>query len=150
MAARVISGGDKLERRLKEISAKLKKAGSVRVGFLEGALYDDGTPVAMIAAIQEFGAPAAGIPPRPFFRGMIKDKSSEWPGAIEKLLVANDYDAEQTLKLTGAAVAGQLRKAIVDFVGVLLKPATIARKGHSKALVDSGKMLQSVDFEVKE
>lgn len=150
MATRYVRSGDKLEAALSDISRNLKKAAVVRIGFLEGATYPDGTPVAMIAAIHEFGAPAAGIPPRPFFRGMIAAKSSEWPEGIEQQLVATDYDTELTLERTGAAIAGQLRQAIVDFVGVPLKPATIAAKGFDKQLVDTGHMLNSVDFEVEE
>jgi len=56
-----IRGGDKFEAVLRDIADKLRDGGSVRVGFLENATYPDGKPVAMIAAIQEFGAPAAGI-----------------------------------------------------------------------------------------
>lgn len=144
----VVNGGAAVERRLAEIARNVIKAAKVRVGFLEGSTYPDGTSVPMIAAIQDFGAPAAGIPPRPFFRNMVRDKSHEWPTAVKALLVANDYDAAKTLGQTGEAIAGQLRQSIADFEGVPLKPATIARKGHSKQLVDSSVLLQSADFEV--
>jgi hypothetical protein len=145
-----ISGGDKLQAALDKIARKLKKGGTVKVGFLEGATYPDGTSVPLVAAINEFGAPSRGQPPRPFFRNMIAAKSGEWPKAIEGLLIANDYDARRTLELTGAAIAGQLRQSIVDLVDPPLAPSTIARKGSSKPLIDTGVMLQSVDFEVEE
>lgn len=102
----------------------------------------------MIAAIQEFGAPAAGIPPRPFFREMIAVKKDSWPAAIEQNLIATGYDVERTLALVGEGIAGQLKQSIVDFDGVPLKPATIRRKGSDKQLVDTGHMLASVDYEV--
>ena len=76
MSARIISTGPGLRKRLSEIARGLDKAAKVRIGFLENATYPDGKPVAMIAAIQEFGAPARNIPPRPFFRQMIAAKSS--------------------------------------------------------------------------
>lgn len=50
-----LSGGDKLEAALLEIAKKVGEKAELRVGFLEGATYPDGTPVAKIAAIQEFG-----------------------------------------------------------------------------------------------
>jgi hypothetical protein len=53
------------------------------------------------------------------------------------------------LDLMGTAIKGQLQQAIVDFVGIPLAPATIARKGTDKQLVDTGHMLASVDYEVK-
>lgn len=143
-----ISGGDKLATALAEIAAKLTKAATLRVGFLEGATYPDGTPVAMIAAIHNYGAPAAGVPPRPFFTDMIAAKSPEWGPAIGALLPQNDYDTEKVLEVTGHAIAGQLKQEITTFVGVPLSQRTIDRKGFDKQLVDRGIMLNSVDFEV--
>jgi hypothetical protein len=78
-----IKGGDKFEKYMEEMRRKLASGASqVRVGFLSRARYPNGTPVAMIAAIQNWGAPRAGIPPRPFFSNMIARKGPEWPGAI--------------------------------------------------------------------
>lgn len=144
-----ISGGNALEARLNEIAKNLEKSASVDVGFLEGATYPDGKPVAMIAAIQEWGSPARNIPPRPFFRSMIQEKSPEWPEAVADLLKDNDYDAKKTLEQTGAAISGQLRQSIVDFNSVPLSPKTIAKKGFDKQLVDTGHMLNSIDYDVK-
>ncbi len=144
-----ITGGKEIERHLQEIAEQLGGGGGVRVGFLEGATYPGGTPVAMIAAIQDFGAPGAGIPPRPFFRNMIEDKSPEWGAAIAQLMVDHNYDVAKVLALAGQAIAGQLRQSIVDTNAPPLAESTIARKGHSKPLVDTGHMLASVDFEVQ-
>lgn len=49
------TGGDKLEQKLREIAAQAGKANTVRVGFLADATYPDGTPVALIAATNEYG-----------------------------------------------------------------------------------------------
>lgn len=144
-----MKGGDALKAKLAEIARNASNASEVRVGFLEGATYPNGTPVALIAAIHNWGAPKAGIPPRPFFSNMIAAKQPEWPGAIAGLLKANNYDALRTLQLTGEAVAGQLRQAIVDTNAPPLAPATIRRKGFSKPLVDTAQMLDSVEYEVK-
>lgn len=145
-----ISGGDKLEAALERIARKLKRGGTVRVGFLEKATYPDGTSVPLVAAINEFGAPSRGQPPRPFFRRMIAAKSGEWPRAIEDLLKANDYDATRVLAQVGEGIAGQLRQSIVDLTEPPLAPSTIARKKSSKPLIDTGVMIASVDYEVKE
>ena len=144
-----ISGGDKLRAALDKIARKLKSGGTVRVGFLEGATYPDGTSVALVAAINEFGAPSRGQPPRPFFRRMIAAKQGEWPAAIEAGLKANDYDVARTLAQAGEGIAGQLRQSIVDLVDPPLAASTIKAKGSSKPLVDTGHMLNSVEFEVE-
>jgi hypothetical protein len=143
-----LTGGHVLERKLAQIARNLSSSAEVRVGFLDNATYPDGTSVALVATVQEFGSPVNGIPPRPFFRNMIADKSPGWPKALEKLLVANGYDAKIALGQMGAGIAGQLRQSIVDTNSPPNAPSTIAKKGSSKPLVDTGHMLQSIDFEV--
>lgn len=150
----------RLQGRLTRMISGVSGAAEVRVGFLENSSYPDGTPTAMVAAIQEFGAPSAGIPPRPYFRTMVAAKREEWGPATGKLLVANGYDARRTLDLAGSAIAGQLRESIIALDSPPLSPATIARKsrggvgavhgvmGPEKPLVDTGHMLASVDHEV--
>lgn len=173
-----IRGGTKLETVLNGMARKLS-AGTLRVGYLEGATYPDGTSVAFVAAVQEFGAPKVGIPPRPSFRSMIAAKSPTWPGALGQLLVATDYDADQSLSQMGAGIKGQLQESIVNTNSPALSPVTLmlrkmkskdqslvvnatvvaeARRrvaaGEStsgvstKPLVESGHMMNSVDWEI--
>jgi hypothetical protein len=143
------TGGEKLTAKLNEIAENLGEGGSLKVGFLEGATYPDGTPVALIAAIQDGGAPAAGIPPRPFFRNMIAAKQSEWPEGIGIQLKANNYDLAKTLEIVGLAIAGQLRQSIIDTNAPPLAQSTIDRKGFSKPLIDTSHMINSIDHEVE-
>lgn len=143
-----VRGGKDFERHLSEIARMLGGERALRVGFLSKATYPGGTPVALIAAIQNWGAPAAGIPPRPFFSNMVHDKSPEWPRAIGNLLVAHNYDAEKVMRLAGEAIVGQLRQSIVDTNEPPLAPSTIKRKGFSKPLIDTGHMFNSADYEV--
>ena len=144
-----IRGGKKFEAAMAELARKLGRPATLKVGFLGNATYPDGKPVAMIAAINEYGAPKRGQPPRPFFRRMINAKKGEWPEAIAGVLQAQGNDVEKALDIAGAAIAGQLRQSIVDLVDPPLAPSTIARKGHDKPLVDTSHMLKSVDHEVK-
>lgn len=146
-----IKGGDKFEAYMEGMAQRLARGGSyVKVGFLANATYPNGTPVAMVAAIHNWGAPRAGIPPRPFFTNMIAAKSPEWGPATGDLLLRNHYDAGATLRMIGEGVAGQLRQSIVDTNAPALAESTIRRKGFDKPLVHSGHMLNSVDYEVKE
>ena len=147
--ATTIRGGAKLDSAMRELAAKVEKPATLRVGFLENARYPDGTPVALIASLNEYGKPPTQ-PPRPFFRNMIAKYSKEWPAAIAGLLKSNNYDAVRALDLAGSAIAGQLRQSIVDLLEPPLAASTIARKGHSKPLIDTGHMLQSVDHEIVE
>lgn len=142
-------GGARFDAAMRRLATVIGSDPTVlRVGFLEGATYPKGQPVAMIAAIQDFGAPRAGIPPRPFFRNMIANKSPEWPAAIAGLLRDNGYDVRVALEIAGEAIAGQLRQSIIDTNAPPLSPATIARKGFAKPLIHASHMINSVDHEV--
>ena len=144
-----IRGGEKFEAAMADLARRLGRPATLKVGFLGNATYPDGKPVAMIAAINEYGAPSRGQPPRPFFRRMINAKQGEWPAAIAGVLQAQGNDVEKALDIAGAAIAGQLRQSIVDLVDPPLAPSTIARKGFDKPLIDTSHMLKSVDHEVK-
>lgn len=50
-----IKGGNKLRQALADLAKKVEKGGHVNVGFFPEATYPDGTPVAYIASVQEFG-----------------------------------------------------------------------------------------------
>lgn len=169
-----LSGGDGLERKLAEIATRVSRAGTLRVGFLEGATYPDGTSVAMVAAINNFGAPEKGIPARPFFTNMIAANSGAWGDELGGLLAAMDYDVERALGMMGEHIAGQLRQSIVDTVAPPNSPVTNLLKQRfpmggqtfddvlqawddvaagetapaGKPLVHTGDMLRAVDYEV--
>lgn len=141
-------GGQKLEARLRELAKKVSNPGTLRAGFLEGATYPDGKPVAMIAAIQNFGAPSRGIPPRPFFGNVVAAGRKKWGDELGNLLVKTGYDATQALQLMGQQIEGEIRDSINNGSYVALKPATVRRKGFDKPLIDSSNMVNSVDSEV--
>lgn len=144
-----VSGGDKADAYLRELSRKIEAGAVLRVGFLEGATYPDGTSVALVAAVQNFGAPSRGIPPRPFFSRVVTDKSSGWGNALAANMQLTQNDTHKSLERVGEGIAGQIRRSIVDTNAPPLSPVTIARKGFEKPLVDTGHMLNSVAYDVK-
>lgn len=114
MATVTLSGGDKLEQKLAEIARKVSTGGTLRVGFLENATYPDGTPVAQVAAINNFGAPAKGIPPRPFFNRFIEKGSERWGEQLAAILRNNNFDVEAALNQMGMGMVGQLQQSIIE------------------------------------
>jgi hypothetical protein len=160
-----ITGGGKLGSVLADI-AKVGKP-ELRVGFLAGKTEADGTPVPLVAFWNEFGTKHA--PPRPFFRNMVADKGKAWPGEVAKVLKATGYDGPRTLLLMGERIKGQLQQSIVALTTPPLAASTILRKGGGsqaslakaranaaklgvagpdKPLIDTGTMLNSVDYVV--
>jgi hypothetical protein len=79
----------------------------------------------MVGAIQEYGAPRVGIPPRPYFRTMIAKHKGDWGKGIAGILAANNYDIEKSLALLGQVIEGQLRQSIVDVLAPPLSPVTL-------------------------
>jgi hypothetical protein len=80
---------------------------------------------------------------------MVAEQSPGWPRAVAQLLKNSDYNAEKTLDHMGALIKGALQQKISTFDGEPLSPATIARKGFAKQLIDTSVMLNSVDYVTK-
>ena len=139
-------GGDKLEKALAEIARKM--SGSVKVGFLGGATYPDGTSVAQVAFWNEFGT--TRIPPRPFFRTMIGNESPGWAVMMGKAAKHYDYNGPTVLQFMGVKISEQLQQSIAGWQVPPNSPVTVALKGFNKPLIDTGQMQSSVDFEVEE
>jgi len=125
MVDHVFTGGDALKAKLAEMAKKIEKAAEVRVGWGEDATEENGQSTAMVAAIQEYGAPAKGIPPRPFFRPMVAKESPSWGGKVEAALVHTDFDAAKALDLVGEDIAGALADSIRDVTSPALSDVTL-------------------------
>ena len=148
-----IKGGANLESALKAIARKVEKPAKLRVGFLEDATYPNGTNVAMIAAIQNFGAPARGIPPRPFFSNMVKDQSPGWPKSLEANLKSTGYDATASMEMMGQGIASQLQDAIINTNEPPLSQITVMLRGmkaNDPSLVVTGKTVGQAAARVRD
>ena len=125
MSDKVLSGSDGVMKALEEIARKMG-GGEVAVGFMEGATYPDGTPVAAVAFWNEYGHgghfPA---PPRPFFRTMIAKESPTWPKKMAKLAKAFNYDGPRVLALMGEDIGGALQASIIDLNEPALSKTTL-------------------------
>jgi hypothetical protein len=118
-----------------------------QVGIPSGSNYEDGTTVATVAAIQEFGSPAKNIPPRPFFAPTVKEQKDQWTNIIAKSVpkvVENKMTAFDVLDLVGRVAAADIQTKISSIYSPPLSPITIKRKGSSKPLIETGLMLASV------
>lgn len=140
----VISGGDAMDAALRDMAKGLDKPIRLQVGYPEGATYPDGTPLGLVAAINNYGAPARGIPPRPFFTNTIKEGESRWHGEILAIAKAANYDMRLTFERFGENVANQIRQAIGGWSDPPNAESTEARKGFNKPLIDTHLMFDSV------
>lgn len=120
----MLNGGEKLVARLSKI---VKNVGTdatptLKVGFLSGSTYPDGTSVAMVAAIQNYGAPARKIPPRPFFTNLVENEGKKWGEQFGKIAKAANYDVDIAFGRMGTLMASQLQTSIIKTNSPELSP----------------------------
>ena len=141
-----VRGGAKLRRFL----AEAKKGGvkTIQVGIFADSKYPDGTPVAMVAAVNEFGSGA--IKERPAFRQGIR----AIPAALVPLL-KSDVSFRRTLavdrvlaKQIGDTAAGVLKASYVRLQSPGNKPSTLLKKRGSNPLLDSKTLIKSLKSRV--
>ena len=139
-------GGKKLQRLLRE--AGKGGVSGVKVGFFSTARYEDGTPVAAVAAWNEFGTKT--IPERPFFRNALAESERSvgrilQAGLDTKKMVVD----EQLAGRVGAHVQGKIQDSITSLKEPPNAPETVRRKGSSDPLLDTGTLRNSVAWEVE-
>lgn len=149
-------GNDRLWR---SILKRVEKADGphVQVGVLAskgGSADHDGISMVELAAVHEFGAPGAGIPERSFIRRTFHEKRKELgaiTGRLAKQVLTKSLEVPRALDMLGAWGANEVKNTIAKgpHIPPPLKPATIARKGSSRPLVDTGRLLNSIQWEVK-
>lgn len=113
---------------------------------------DDGTVEAvLVASANEFGAKADDgtelVPERSFMRTTMDEQRSAIADLQERVInrvVAGKGTAEQGLGLIGQYAEAKVKAKIASGVPPPNAPATIAKKGSSKTLIDSGQMRQSI------
>lgn len=102
---------------------------NLNVGWFESAKYDADTPVAGVAAVQEFGSPKRSIPPRPFLRPTIEEKKGEWQKTLGKMISANlksGGDPKNAMEVLGLSIVGDVKKTISTIQEPPLSPITLA------------------------
>jgi len=110
-----------------------------KVGWFKDAKYPDGTQVAGIAALQEYGYTPRRIPPRPFFRPTIRAKQNEWKHlafTLSKRIIAGSITPHDLLHKIGLKASGQVRKAISNLYTPALAYSTIKARINKTRLAN--------------
>lgn len=135
------------------LKQRLSKAQSleVAVGFFEGKTGKRGNQVVEYAAFNEYGTSKA--PSRPFMAitfensTQIMDKAIE--SEVEKVLLGRK-SADIALSGIGDKYKKELQKSIqlTNFLPRLSR-STVQKKKSEKTLIDTGKMLESIEYKVR-
>jgi hypothetical protein len=99
---------------LRDIARKMGNY-ELRVGYLENAKYDDGTPVAAVAFWNEYGHGGNfPSPPRPTFGPMVSKESPEWPATMAHLAKQKKFNGARTMAALGKIISEQLQDSIIN------------------------------------
>lgn len=129
--------------------------------------YPNGTSVVDVGTQHEFGSDrprtylsprmntvtVSGVPERSFMRSTAKEKRKEWAGNVKQEVVdiiklkSNSLVA---LQKAGIKAVSDVRKKIVAINDPANSPQVIADKGSSNPLIDTGHMLESITYDVRE
>lgn len=145
MADVTFKGGEKLKRFFDEAGKDGVKA--IEAGVFASAKYPDGTPVATVAAWNEFGTVA--IPERPAIRIAIKKLEKIIPKMIKSKVDPKKMVVDKQLGgLIGATMQGAIQKSIVNLKTPANAEATKKAKGTSNPLIEDGLYLKSITNKV--
>lgn len=142
----------RLEGLLEDFRAK--KAGHVAVGVIDGSggeQTEDGITIAGLAVVHEFGAPKAGIPARLPMTLTLEQKAEAIQEAQRRLglSIMQGRPTAEALGLLGEFVSSEIRNTIQQGLEPPNSEKTIERKGSSKPLIDSGRLINSYTYDVR-
>lgn len=156
----VKGNGAKLKAALRKI-AECSKV-SLDVGFFEDAKYPDGTSVAYVAYLNEYGG---HNPARPFMQQTAKKRMKNWTDGVKKAVEQTGVTpagVKRAFEKAGQQAEGDIKRTIKDWPPGGNAPSTVAAKARrarsgknlvpinpETVLIDTGKMISSVSHEVK-
>lgn len=132
--------------------------GGVYVGIRQekGSEVEEGDDLnlAQIAAVNEFGSSDGHVPERSFLRSTVDENKERYFSQMVKDLgstVDGDvmFSEQQVLKRMGLRAVADVQKKITELQDPPNAPSTIKRKGSSNPLIDTGRMRQSIDYEIR-
>ena len=142
-----LKGLQKLEKSCKGINKR-----HIKFGWIDGKSYpassdNAGIPIAQIASNHEFGT---GVSQRPYFRQTIDMTKENYNAELKNIFLNVIYGTNTATSLE--KLAGELVKGYKESVArqnyKALSPITIAIKGHSYQMDDTGVMITNFKSKV--
>jgi hypothetical protein len=145
-----------VRKKHKTLPTSIKGPRRVKVGFPAGAA--DGGNISK-AVWNEFGTKggASGggwggpIPERPFMRNSVRKNHGKYRAALKTSaakILRGDTALGVVMSKLGIVAQGDIQAEITSLSSPPNSPVTIARKGSSKPLIDSGEMRGAVTYKV--
>ena len=115
---------------------------------------DDGKAISLVevGAVHEFGSQDGRIPERSYLRSTFDARRTDYERGLRAGLgrvVDGSSDIDTEFGRLGLVVAGDVQQTIATLTDPPLAEYTIRKKGSSKPLIDTGRLKQSIDHEVR-
>jgi len=132
------------------LNFKELKGKGVKVGIM-GSQTADGTSIVDYATYNEFGT--ARIPARPFMTitaDKNRDKVQAFTGHLVGRMIDGKLDSTSVLKNLGEWYQAQMQLSVrtAKDWAIPNAPSTIAMKGSSSPLIDKGRLVQAIRYEI--
>ncbi|MGE7112731.1 hypothetical protein [Lysinibacillus sp. NPDC047702] len=122
-----------------------------------GIFGSNGAEYVMIAGVHEFGITIRKtkgsiiIPERSFLRAAFDEKQNEWFKFLQKQLehvLSGRITARVLCERLGAKMVGDVQEKLTDLDTPVNAPSTIAQKGSSNPLIDTGGLRMRITYKV--
>ena len=147
-------GRQQVEQAIKDLARRLEQEQRVLVGVPEGAgTYEDGLTIATVAAVNNFGSADGRIPARPFLAPAVEKGAPQYRRLAEVMLprvLSGQMEMRMLLEQMGQLAEGHVKQEITDLDSPPNAPSTIAKKGSSNPLIDTGALRQSIRYVIED
>lgn len=140
----------------KKLPASIKGPRRVKVGFPAGKTSGENLDKAVWNEFGTRGGASGGgwggpIPERPFMRNFARNNKSKYLRILKgeaSAILLGTTSLSATMRKLGMLGQQDIRAEIDALMSPELSPVTIARKGSSKPLIDTGRMRRAVTYKV--
>ena len=140
-----LEGLEKLDKELKYLSSHVVKVGVLGDGSNNGVSVQD------YAIFNEYGT--SRMPARPFFRLSVgtanaQNEIKEYMKQQVEQIIQGGMSAQQAYENLGTFIVQKIKKTIASGNFAALNPQTVKKKGHSKPLMDTHSLYESINYEI--
>ncbi|USK71759.1 hypothetical protein [Peribacillus asahii] len=157
MIAGVHEFGMQIRAKNKYLAIPTKEAGTKRPRDFDGLFKPKGKNVLALAdgnggiKVMFILKESVNIPERSFIRSTFDENERDWSEFIEdqiEKLLSLEITAEQLFERLGALIVGEIQKKMTDIRTPANAALTVANKGSSNPLIDTGELRRHVTWKV--
>lgn len=116
----------------------------------QGNVTTSNESAVMVAAVHEFGSEDGTIPERSYLRSTVKEQNNKYLRLFSKVVNKGIRERrEPEFAKVGEQAVTDVKRKIRSRIPPALKAATIARKGSSSPLIDTGQLIGSITSVVR-